>query len=205
MITLGIKAPDRDTAIQFLRDRGIILDYAPEVTEDVPDTWAVKLAATFDKDPSLEDIAGAMEKVLIPAHTRVTEPEKIVFDKGVHDVNGLNWQKNDPFISRVLTKAVLDAKGDVVTPEVKDPNFYMMIVFADGKGGLDLAALLDVGGTINSKFKLAARAELTAEAVAKGETLVRKEALSRIIGAVTVFKIDGENGVSSEELGRKYL
>lgn len=223
MITLGIKTTTRDNAIQFLRDRGVILDYAPEVTEDVPDTWAVKLAATFDKEPTADDIAKAMETVLIPAHTRVVEPEKIAFDAGVQDTDGL--LKTAAPIKRVLTAAT-DKAGAVM-----EDAFYAVIRFKGDDGGLRMAAELDKGGTVANTFKLAARAEMLADAAVKGETLTRKEGRSRTIAAhkwthtrtwfedgaeqseeitvdiapVTIFQIDGENGVPSEELGRKYL
>lgn len=217
MLTLGIKTTTRENAIAFLRERGVILDYVPEVTEDVPDTWAVKLAATFDKEPTAEDIAKAMETVLIPAHTRVVEPEKVAFDAALQMTDGL--LKTAAPITRNLPDGTVENA------------FYATITFRGEKAGLDLASLIDSGGTVSSKFKLAARAELHAEATAKGETLTRKEGRSRTIAAhkwtytrtwfedgaeqseeitvdiapVTIFQIDGENGVPSEELGRKYL
>lgn len=225
-MNLGIKTADRQTAIDFLIARGAILKYEPEERTLIPDKWITKaVPAVHDKEPSADDLAKLVEIIKVDEHEEVTKPEVIVFDAAVQDTDGL--LKSSSPIVRTLTPAVVDKNGNVTTPAVLD-TFICRIRFKDDEAGIAMATALDEGGTISSKFKLAARAEMTAEAAAKGETLARKEAKSRAIpahtatltkfdaegaiieetvdvGPVTVFQIGGESGIPPDELGRKYL
>lgn len=185
-INIGIRAPDRQTAINGLVAKGV-LEYFPETTVRVNDKWLVKLPAkTLDKEPSEAELLAMTEVLHVPAHDEVDMPETFLWDSFIIAETGFR----DP-ISRVLTAATEQS------PAVLDTAFYAVLrtkatSLAQIKNGI-----LNSGGTATNKFKLGKRAEL--------DTLA-KEIPARTFGQVTLFLVgDGENELPWEELNRRFL
>lgn len=186
MINIGIKAPDRQTAINGLVAKGV-LEYFAETKRQVADKWLVKLPGkTLDKAPTDAELLAMVEVVKVDAHDEIDTPETFLWDDFIIAETGFR----DP-ISRVLTAATEQS------PAVLDTAFYAVLrtkatSLAQIKNGI-----LNSGGTVTSKFKLGKRADL--------DTLA-KEIPARTFGQVTVFLVgDGENELPWEELNRKFL
>lgn len=191
-INIGIKAPDRQTAITGLVAKGV-LEYFAETKRSIADVWIAKLPTRqFDKAPTDEELIAAIEIVKIDAHDEIDTPETFLWDSFIVAESGFR----DP-ISRVLTAAVLNADGSVRTPAVLDTNFYAVLCTKATSLAQIKNGVLNSGGTATNKFKLGQRAELATLA---------KEVPARTFGQVSVFLVgDGENELPWEELNRKFL
>lgn len=162
----------------------------------------------FDKEPNVDELTkehGPVEVVHHPAHDRKI-PERIQFDPAVLDTDGL-LETASP-ITRTTKAAVVNEKGEVTTPAEMDPMFYAVIRFRSDEAGDLLDKALSTGGTTNTRFKLAERAEMKLERARLSADDPRKavsEVRSVKIGDVTIFPVGGEDGMSADDLGRGYL